>query len=90
MRQKSEFSKLSNSKTFFNCCKNVYISEYSLTLIQLKTTFLIAFYIYGDTFLVLITLVRQKAKFSQLSNVSQLTGHLINVAELIEIIMLLS
>ena len=32
--------------------------------------------------------MRQKANFSQLSNVSELTGQLINVAELIEIIML--
>ena len=42
------------------------------------------------TFLVLITLVRQKAKFDQLSDVSELSDQLINVAELIGIIMLLS
>ena len=41
-------------------------------------------------FLVLITLVRQKAKIDQLSNVSELSDQLINVAELIGIIMLLS
>ena len=46
----------------------------------LKTYFLIAFYIYRVTFLVLITLVRQKAKFGQLSNVSELSDQLINVA----------
>ena len=45
---------------------------------------------YRVTFLVLITLVRQKAKFGQLSNVSELSDQLMNVAELIEIIMLLS
>ena len=94
-KMKAEFSKLSkvfvfNSETLFYCCKNVYISEYSLNLIYLKTTVSIVFYIYRVTFLVLITLVRQKAKFSQLSNVSELTGQLINVVELIEIIMLLS
>ena len=32
--------------------------------------------------------MRQKAKFGQLSNVSELSDQLINVAELIEIIML--
>ena len=89
------FSKLSNvfvfnSERFFYCCKNVYISEYSVDLIQVKTTFLIAFYIYRYTFLVLITLVRQKATLRQLNNVSELTGQLMNVAKLIEIIMLLS
>ena len=61
MIQKADFSKLTNvfvfnSETFFYCCKNVHIGEYYL--IQLKTTFLIAFYIYRDKFLVLITLVR--------------------------------
>ena len=57
---------------------------------MIKNIFLIAFYIYRVTFLVLIILVRQKAKFGQLSNVSELSDQLINVAELIEIIMLLS
>ena len=33
---------------------------------------------YRDTFLVLITLVRQKTKFSQLSINSEMTGQLIN------------
>ena len=40
--------------------------------------------------LVLNTLPRQRAKLSQLSNVSELTGQLTNVVELIEIIMLVS
>ena len=76
-------------KRFFIVVKNVYICEHSLNLIELKTSFLIAFYIYRVTFLVLITFLFL-AKFSQLSSVSELTGQLINVAELIEIIMLLS
>ena len=54
----------------------------------IKNNFLPAFYIYRVTFLVLITLLRHKAKLSQLSNVSHLTGQLINVVELTEIIML--
>ena len=76
-----------NSETLFYCCEDIYISEYSLNLIYLKTTFLTTFYIYRVTFLVLITLVRQKAKFSQLSNV---TGQLIDVVQLTEMIMLLN
>ena len=57
---------------------------------MIKNIFLIAFYIYRVTFFVLIILVRQKAKFGTLGNVSELSDQLINVAELIEIIMLLS